>query len=208
METKATRLASMLGEAQETRRQWEAFTERTRRVAIAADLELRRRHPGMELEPLRSAEPEGIIPAHPAAIREDVWVQLTLDGAEHLAGAEGQSAAASAATDPHVTSAQREACGQQALGLTHGTVHDEIPEQVLRIRDNVRKAQEIIDQHRETPEYAEHDSSEYLGAAWGDLTSRERDAILQPPKPDIAPAAELARQAAERQAVHDGPEHA
>ncbi len=41
------RVADLLGEAQETRRQWEALTEPTRRVAIAADLELRRRHPGI-----------------------------------------------------------------------------------------------------------------------------------------------------------------
>ena len=34
-----------------------ALTEPTRRVAVAADLELRRRHPDMDLEPLKSAEP-------------------------------------------------------------------------------------------------------------------------------------------------------
>ena len=57
MHDKATQIADMLAAAQETRRQWEALTESTRRAAIAADLELRRRHPGLRLEPLRSAEP-------------------------------------------------------------------------------------------------------------------------------------------------------
>ena len=59
MEAKATRIASILAGAQDTRRQWEALTEPTRQMAIAADLELRRRHPDTPLEPLRSAEPAG-----------------------------------------------------------------------------------------------------------------------------------------------------
>jgi hypothetical protein len=36
---------------------WEQATAPSRRLAIAADAELRRRHPGQRIEPLRSAEP-------------------------------------------------------------------------------------------------------------------------------------------------------
>jgi hypothetical protein len=136
-----------------------------------------------------------------------VWIQPTLDGFEHLAAA-GPDPAEPRSGNEQPTTAQREAYGQQILGLTPDTVHEEIPEQVQRVCANVRKAQEIIDHHRGTPEYAEHDSSEYLGPAWGDLARRERDAILQPPKPDIAPASELARRAPERQAISANPEHA
>ena len=39
------------------RQEWEHATERSRRLAIAADAELRRRHPRRKIEPLRSAEP-------------------------------------------------------------------------------------------------------------------------------------------------------
>jgi hypothetical protein len=39
------------------RREWEQATAPSRRLAIAADAELRRRHPGQRIEPLRSAEP-------------------------------------------------------------------------------------------------------------------------------------------------------
>jgi hypothetical protein len=39
------------------RRQWEQATAHSRRLAIAADAELRRRHPSQRIEPLRSAEP-------------------------------------------------------------------------------------------------------------------------------------------------------
>ena len=47
LETKAAREAQVFAAVQETRRQWEAITQATRRIAIAADLELRRRHPGL-----------------------------------------------------------------------------------------------------------------------------------------------------------------
>jgi hypothetical protein len=54
------------------RQEWEHATERSRRLAIAADAELRRRHPRQKIEPLRSAEPApasdtGCDPLHPAA---------------------------------------------------------------------------------------------------------------------------------------------
>lgn len=208
MQDKATHVAGKLADAQESRRQWDVFTERTRRTAIAADHELRRRHPGIDLEPLRSAEPASILDNPPTSRqREEVWIQPTLDGVEHLAAAEPETAERLDGTQ-QPTPAQRDAYGQQVLGLTPDTVHEEIPEQVQRVCDNVRKAQDIIDRHRGTPEYAEDDSSEYLGPAWGDLARRERDAILQPPKPDIAPASELARRAQERQAVHSSAGHA
>jgi hypothetical protein len=54
------------------RQEWEHATERSRRLAIAADAELRRRHPGRKTAPLRSAEPAPASdtrgdPLHPAA---------------------------------------------------------------------------------------------------------------------------------------------
>jgi hypothetical protein len=194
----------MLAETQETRQQWEALTEPTRRVAVAADLELRRRHPGMVLEPLRSAEPAGILSPDPvpATPREDVWIQDTLDGAAHLARAEAENAAASPG-EPPLTSAQREARGQQALGLTPPTVHDEIPEHVHRIRKNARKAREEIDKLRGTAQYAEDDDAVYLGTAWGDLARRDRDAIVQPPKPDVVPASAVLERAQQRRAARE-----
>ena len=71
------------------RQEWEHATERSRRLAIAADAELRRRHPGRKIEPLRSAEPvpasaTGCDPVHaavdgkltdPVALIRDLAVQ-------------------------------------------------------------------------------------------------------------------------------------
>jgi hypothetical protein len=47
----------LFAEALADRRLWEQATAGTRHLAIAADAELRRRHPGQRIEPLRSAEP-------------------------------------------------------------------------------------------------------------------------------------------------------
>ena len=46
-----------LGQTMAARREWEHATEQTRHLAVAADSELRRRHPGQRFEPLRSEEP-------------------------------------------------------------------------------------------------------------------------------------------------------
>lgn len=48
---------SVLAGLMDDRRAWETATEAQRRLAVAADSELRRRNPQMTIEPLRSAEP-------------------------------------------------------------------------------------------------------------------------------------------------------
>jgi hypothetical protein len=51
------RIENSLQQAMDDRRAWEQITAGPRRLAVAADSELRRRHPGKQIEPLRSAEP-------------------------------------------------------------------------------------------------------------------------------------------------------
>jgi hypothetical protein len=53
----------VLAQAMADRQEWEQATVRSRQLAIAADAELRRRHPDRKIKPLRSAEPT------PSAIR-------------------------------------------------------------------------------------------------------------------------------------------
>ena len=201
MEAKATSVTAMLAEAQETRRQWEALTEPTRRVAIAADLELRRHYPDRVIAPLKSAEPPTGIPGEPAPVpppRREVWVQGTLDGAAHLAGSEAM--AADASQPAPLTQAEREARGQQTLGLTPNTVHDDIPEQVEHIRETAREIQARIDDFVSTREPAEEPDATDLGPAWNIRAIRQRDAILQPPKPDVVPASKVLERSHDRQA--------
>ncbi len=51
---------TILAGLMDDRRAWEAATEAQRRLAVAADTELRRRYPEMRIGPLRSAEPEEV----------------------------------------------------------------------------------------------------------------------------------------------------
>ena len=54
--TQETILAGLMDD----RRAWEAATEPQRRLAVAADTELRRRNPQMRIEQLRSADPDQV----------------------------------------------------------------------------------------------------------------------------------------------------
>jgi hypothetical protein len=126
-------------------------------------------------------------------------VQDTLDGAAHLA--EGDPVLAEGRQHSSFTQAERESHGQQALGLTPDTVHDDIPEQVLRIRETARHIQAKVDDLASIREPAEEPDATDLGPAWNVQASRKRDAILQPPKPDVVPASEVLQQSQRRQAA-------
>jgi hypothetical protein len=191
LEAKAATEAGMFAAAQDTRRQWEVVTETTRRIAIAADLELRRRHPGWQIPALRPhpAESEGITyPANPAPAKKNgPWVQPTLDGTEHEATHPEHQTERNAAAPVD----QREADGRLVLGLAPQSAYDEIPEQVLRIQRNARIAQARLDDLANTPLPGAEEDGLSPGLAWPVAASRERDAILQPPRPDIVPSARL-----------------
>lgn len=110
------------------RQEWEQATARSRRLAIAADAELRRRHPGQRIESLRSAEPA-----------------VSGDDRQH--------------PDP---------IPRQRTGET------------TPIRD--------LEVQRQAPRAAE---------AYPDLRPPWRDAILQPPRPQITPSAQIPQLTAE-----------
>jgi len=202
LEAKAAQEADMFAAVQDTRREWEAVTEATRRIAIAADTELRRRHPGMRIEPLRPhpSEAADIVNAgHDRPIRDDTLIQDTFDGRPTLAEHNGPATS----HDELSARRQREAAGQLVLGLTPETASDQIPGQVLRIRENARIAQAKLDDlaHTPLPGTAEHDLSP--GPAWPVIVGPDRDAVLQPPKPDVVPSARVL----EHQAAATGAEH-
>ena len=191
LEAKAAQEAEMFAAAQETRRQWEAVTETTRRIAIAADTELRRRHPRLRFKRLRPhpAESAGITDAEQPAPSpdKDAWVQLTLDGAAHLFTGPSPQTQQNALAP----SKQCEAAGQLLLGLTPDTAHDEIPEQVLRIRENAKIAQAKLDDLAHTPLPGAGADDLSPGPAWPAEDHRERDAVLQPPRPEVVPSSRV-----------------
>jgi hypothetical protein len=143
---------SELAATMEVRRDWDRATEPIRRLALAADSELRRRHPAPRLEPLRSSEPE---------VSDEERKQVVLaPGAEAYQTPEWIS----------MLAAERRAVGER-----------------LDERKGVRVPSE-------DPDFGD------LGEAWPTWTERDRDAILQPPKPEMRPAQAVAQRYADIQA--------
>jgi hypothetical protein len=136
------------------RREWEQATEASRRLAVAADAELRRRHPGQRFEPLRSAEP---------VVTDEDRSQLELD---------------------------------------LGTERYRAPEWITRLAAERRAVRKRIDERKgmripnQDPDYQDE------GEAWPAWPVPERDAILQPPKPEMRPAAGVLERLAEAQPEH------
>ena len=133
------------------RADWEQATRQQRQLAVAADAELRRRHPDQRFAPLRSAEPE---PATQAQRDE-----LTMTAGE-----------------------ETKEMGQwiKDLAAEHHTFADKLAE---------RQSMTIPS---EDPDYAD------LGQAFPPWTGRGKDAILQPPKPEIRPSARVLERATDR----------
>ena len=185
MHTRAASLTEELAAAQETRRQWAALTEPTRRMALAADLELHRRHPDAKLTPLTGTADAGPAPADRS--QTHAWVRhvIAADPATPPAPSEPQTSAST----PEGDVAARHASFRQQLDRSDTAIPDDAAERLARITDNARRAQEQIDYLRGQPEYADHDNTIYLGPAWNIQARHQRDAIIQPPKPDLAPAA-------------------
>jgi hypothetical protein len=204
LEAKAAREAKMFTDVQETRRQWEAVTQSTRRIAIAADLELRRRHRDLPIPPLKpnAAEQDGIVASTPS---EPAWVQLTLDGGAHPvdAGPAGHQ------RREHVPDKQSaEAHSQLMIGLTLETAHHKIPEHLLRIRDGAKAVQAKLDELASLREPAADADDLSPGPTRPIAQQRDRDALLQPPQPEVVPSTRITEryQAAAADAVHPEPE--
>jgi hypothetical protein len=135
------------------RADWEQATIQQRHLAVAADAELRRRHPGQRFTPLRSAEPE---PATQAQRDE-----LTLTAEEQPAE-----------------------MGQWIKDLAVG--HRTFAEQFASRQNLMLPA--------ENPDYGD------LGPAFLAWTGPGKDAILQPPKPEITSSPRILRRVIDRDA--------
>jgi len=135
------------------RAEWEQATVQQRHLAVAADAELRRRHPGQHYLALRSAEPQ---PATSAQLDE-----LTLTAGEQPAE-----------------------MGQRIKDLATG--HRAFAGKLADRQNLMIPA--------EDPDYGD------LGPAFPAWTGPGRDAILQPPKPQIPPSPQILQRAMERDA--------
>jgi hypothetical protein len=133
------------------RAEWDAATRAQRHLAVAADAELRRRHPGQHYPPLRSAE-----------------YQPATDGQRD-----------------QLTPAVRQPLGEmlpwiKEVAAAHRTFAERLAErQSLAVPS-------------EDPDYGD------LGPAFPSWPGQGKDAILQPPKPEIPPSSEVLQRAVGR----------
>jgi hypothetical protein len=142
---------SVFAAVMDDRATWEKATAQQRRLAVAADAELRRRHPDQRFEPLRSGEPE--------PVTETQRDELTLTACEDI-----------------------QEMGQWIKDLAA---------QRCEFADRLAE-RESVTIPAEDPDYGD------LGQAFPAWAGPGRDAILQPPKPPIKPAAKVLEAAAER----------
>jgi AAA domain len=188
---RAAQVRQMLAEAHDTRCQWEVMTEPTRRLARAADIELKRRGVLGQDDVLASAEPEGFKYGGREERSAEVWVQPRLDGTVELPRQ----------PEPEpLAPAERERRALEVLGLTLGYDQPELPLQVTEITDYNRQRQAEIDERRCMRIPAEEPDEVDLGEAWTVLAERRRDAVIQPPKPPIPAASAVLERADEREA--------
>jgi hypothetical protein len=180
LEAQSREHAGRLAKVADTYAEWEVVTESTRRHALAADAELRRRHPELRIKPLTAVgqEPgtDEVGPAADEAIREQVWVQPTLDGSLRLPGQEARDQEASSPRAPAAASI----VGQAELSP------DLVTEYERRAAEAQEKIADLI-----SMEIPGEDPDAAPEPAWQQEMQRERESVLQPPQPLVAqPAAE------------------
>jgi conjugative relaxase-like TrwC/TraI family protein len=151
MEGRYRELETTFAATMEDRAEWERVTGHGRRLAVAADAELRRRHPEQEIEPLRSAEPESV------------------SDAEH-----------------------------DELVLDAGEPVPDTPQWVTELKDR-QPVREKLDERKAVRVPAEDHEMEDEGEAWP-LWRAQKEAILQPPKPEIPASPRVLEHAADREA--------
>jgi hypothetical protein len=140
----------------EDRREWQHATGHSRHLAVAADAELRRRHPEQQIEPLRSAEP--------TPVSETEREELTLAPGKDI--------------------------GQMAQWI------QELADQRKAFREKLEERTGLM-----IP--SEDPAREDVGEAFPDQAAPGREAILQPPKPQIRPSARILGAARQRDVSHE-----
>lgn len=184
---KAYEAMSAYEKADLARREWARVTETTRRAALAADLELRRRHPEHIREQLRSAEPESTLAQ--AQARGEPMVRETLPGMPRPE------------REPEITTRRQEDARMlAALGLTLETAADPVPGHVRRVADRTRETEEFLAGLRSMPEPSANADEMSPGEAWGIAAGRQRDAVLQPPESLVPAAPQVTQPQAEAEA--------
>jgi hypothetical protein len=208
-------LADRLAQAQAGYEAWEQATARTRDKAVAADAELRRRHPDLRLEPLRghikpepvpghAQKPGPVASAAPISLRNELarmgWTSPAPAAQEPAEPRKLEPVAATAeATDVAGRTVQEpDVCPAQSGPGRMGQVEQQLREISARLDETAmrqaRQAQEKAAEITSMGVPAE-DPDAAPTAAWvDDLHARTREAVRHEPMPRVphAPSLETA----------------
>ncbi len=139
------------------------------------------------------------------------WEQNT-EGSRHLAVAahsEYMRRNPDAQLPPMKSAEPPKPAEEEKAALIPGRAEHQTPEWVTELAERNRAALEKIEETSGLRMPAEDHEWEDIGEAWPDELRRERDAVIQPPKPEIRPAepvAEAAREAASQGAEQEAGE--
>jgi conjugative relaxase-like TrwC/TraI family protein len=181
IEAKAASETALFTAVHDTRRRWEQLTLAGRAAAITAGTELRRRSPRLQLDPLGPHPAEGQQLSY-QAVSELLDTSRQLELFRTVSDRTGQT--------PYDGRRDNNERGLLAFGPTSATAAADIPEQVLRIRRNVRLTQSRLDELASV-QFVSRDGGRHLQQAWTVESAYSGIAVLQPPQPEIVPAVKI-----------------
>ena len=194
MQAKAYEQMTAYEQAEAARKEWQRVTERSRRTALAADLELQRRHPREQREQLRSAEPETELQRQRAQAQATAQQEASAEAQPTLDGAPARLFEPKAPT-----AREQDHWMRDVLGLTADTAQEPVPEHAQQVRERAREAEEVLASLRSMPEPAE-DPDMSPSEAWAVVTGRQRESVMQQETSLVPPSPELAEPQPEAQA--------
>jgi conjugative relaxase-like TrwC/TraI family protein len=204
LEAQSREYADRLAQVADTYAEWEAVTESTRRYALAADAELRRRHPELQIKPLTAESAPGEKPG-----TGTVWTQPDLNGTLHLPDREPDRDETPVPADGAPGHAGAGPTVRERVTVTRDEVWIEAPLEgfppMPALPDSMADVRPgLVADYEHRAELAQQKIAELFSMeipsedpeapaepAWQQEIQREREAVLQPPQPLVAqPAAQ------------------
>jgi hypothetical protein len=164
-------------------------------MAQAADLEPRRRHPDTKVTPLRSTEPA------PAGSSPGTAPWITQ--AFTVSPPATQPRAGTISTIDMQQNATETPGVRRPPEMAELDIKPSVASRLAEIAKQARLAQQQIDRLAALRQFADQEQSVYTGPAWDVTARRERDAIIQPPRPEIVPSRSVLQRAQSRAAQFD-----
>jgi AAA domain/TrwC relaxase len=203
-------MEARLAAQDEVYREHDQATRYERMLPLAARTELMRRHPGIELPPLRAADPEPLTEEERAALlwpgrdpaRQRERAQATTQPQARATQSQPEQHPEPAGAGSGLEREDRDLAAGPGTELEWDEPERDEPKHQAPawLEDAEQRSRETRDKlaERESETIPSEDpEAGDIGSAWPGVAEPERDAILQPPKPEISAAPEMGGRDAE-----------